>query len=286
MMKAAVYSAFSSPIQIKSLPKPTLSDTHSIILQVMATGVCRSDWHGWKGHDDDIRHHGLPFIPGHEVSGIVLEIGSQVQTLTVGDRVAVPFILSCGKCVECHLHHPTVCLHQEQPGFTRWGSFASYVEIPRADRNLRIIPEGVSFVEAAALGCRFTTAFRAVVQQGLQLNLKDTTCRSERRPATDRPKSVVVFGCGGLGLSCIMIVKAFQQEGNIDSILAVDVSTRALEKAKALGASHTININDYDGDDEKVRAKIHQLTHGMGCDLSIDAAGFTFFARRWKKRVN
>lgn len=86
----------------------------------MATGVCRSDHHGWNGHDSDIisyvKRNGFPFVPGHEVSGIIVEVGTHVRKFKVGDRVAVPFILSCGECCMCtQFHRPTICEQQEQP---------------------------------------------------------------------------------------------------------------------------------------------------------------------------
>jgi alcohol dehydrogenase len=271
-MKAAVYKNFNDPIEILSVPKPKLNSSTSVIIQVMATGVCRSDWHGWKGHDDDIRSHGFPFIPGHEVSGIVVEIGQSVKKLQIGDPVAIPFILSCGSCAECHLDKPTVCLKQSQPGFTMYGSFAEYVEITRADRNLRILPKGVTFVEAAALGCRFTTAYRAVVQQGLRI-VDGSQCKDVGR--SPKKITVCVFGCGGLGLSCIMIAKAFQKEGNIESIIAVDVSKKALDKALTLGADHTVNASSSLGmKDDDIRKMVMKFTNGLGADLTIDAAGF------------
>ena len=268
-MKAAVYKRFNEPIEILSVPMPRLSSPGSVIIQVMATGVCRSDWHGWKGHDDDIKNHGFPFIPGHELSGIVVEIGRSVKKLKVGDPVAIPFILSCGSCAECHHNKPTVCLQQSQPGFTMYGSFAEYVEITRADRNLRILPKGVSFVEAAALGCRFTTAYRAVVQQGLGM-LRGNQCHEIGRPRNKI--TLCVFGCGGLGLSCIMIAKAFRDEGNIESIIAVDVSKRALDKSLTLGADRVLNARGMK--DEDIREAVLKLTNGLGADLTIDAAGF------------
>jgi threonine dehydrogenase-like Zn-dependent dehydrogenase len=118
MMKAAVYRDFNGPIRIEDVPVPTLTDddqvgggtastdtttdaavdtnSSSIIVKVEATGVCRSDWHGWKGHDSDIIGHGLPFVPGHEFAGVVVQTGRQVQRFRPGDRVAVPFILVGG----------------------------------------------------------------------------------------------------------------------------------------------------------------------------------------------
>jgi len=251
----------------------------------MATGVCRSDWHGWKGHDDDIKHHGLPFTPGHECSGIVVEKGSAVKKIKVGDRVAIPFILSCGYCAECKVDKPTVCLEQSQPGFTMQGSFAEFVQITRADRNLRVLPKGVSFTEAAALGCRFTTAFRAVVQQGLGIdNLSGMILDSKALPLSlskqvRRGRTICVFGCGGLGLSCIMIAKALKDylngdNANIQSIIAVDVSSEALDKASQLGADILVNVNDYNMSNGAVQKKILDITDSLGAEITIDAAGF------------
>lgn len=277
MMKAAVYEEFGGQIKVKNIPKPKLSSKYSVIVNVMATGVCRSDWHGWKGHDDDIKKHGLPFIPGHELAGIIVEKGSAVQKLSIGNRVAIPFILSCNNCVECKRNKPTVCLNQSQPGFTMNGSFAEFVEITKADHNLRIIPEGVSFVEAAALGCRFTTAYRAVVQQGLEIDNIQDALQNRRRISKGLKKNICVFGAGGLGLSCIVIAKAMKNilgSDEIGDIIAVDVSQAALLKAKEVGATLTINVRDYDMNNEKVRQRVYELTGGNGAELTIDAAGF------------
>lgn len=228
-----------------------------------ATGVCRSDWHGWRGHDGDIIQHGLPFVPGHEASGIVVAIGPQVENLTVGDRVAVPFILACRfHCRECHRNRPTICERQEQPGFTMWGSMAEYVALPRADWNVCRLPSNVSFVEAAALGCRFTTAYRAIVQRG------------QLRPG----QTVAVFGCGGVGLSCIMISACF----GASSIIAVDVSEKALRKSLEIGATDVVqrkkmkqrDQNEDKNADAEVRRHVMEITNNIGADLSIDAAGF------------
>jgi alcohol dehydrogenase len=127
----------------------------------------------------------------------------------------------------------------------------------------------VSFVEAAALGCRFTTAYRAVIQQGLQMtDANYPQGHHMRKPE----RTVCVFGCGGLGLSCIMIAKAYQKEGNIKSIIGVDISQNALVKAVELGADHVINSNGLTNDE--VAQQVLDLTYGLGCELCIDAAGF------------
>ncbi|KAL3786106.1 hypothetical protein HJC23_003223 [Cyclotella cryptica] len=272
-MIGAVYESFNDRIKIsESLPIPRPS-RDGVVVKVMATGVCRSDWHGWRGHDDDIKHFiekfGPPFVPGHEASGVVVEVGPAVRKIRVGDRVAIPFILSCGKCRECgdHRRRPTVCEDQHQPGFTMWGSFAEYCALTRADRNLKIIPDGVSMIEAAALGCRFTTAYRAVLQQG-QL------CEDGNRSSNH--KTVAVFGCGGLGLSCIAIAAAF----GATRVVAVDVSNNALRKAKELGATDIIlatisnTSKGYDPQNNAVYQSIMNLSDGVGADLTIDAGGF------------
>jgi alcohol dehydrogenase len=296
-MNAAVYHSFGGPIRVETVSRPTTAPSEGVIIQVMASGVCRSDWHGWKGHDSDIIQHGLPFCPGHECSGIVVHVGAKVQRMTRGDRVAVPFILSCGTCRFCAPPHcqPTICKRQQQPGFTQWGSYAEYLVIPHADRNLRILPDAVSFVQAAALGCRFTTAYRAVVQQG-RLGRggssgldrgKEKSHRTSNLEDEAKVESIAIFGCGGVGLSCIMIAAALAPKNC--RIIAIDVSLAALDKSRSLGATHTVQVptlaskDDVSATEEEGRATIKQqlreqvcrLTReGDGADLSIDAAGF------------
>lgn len=248
-MQAAVYRSFGGPIEVEQVPIPQCP-VDGVILQVRATGVCRSDYHGWKGHDSDIMNHGLPFVPGHEASGVIVE--SAVSTFKPGDRVAVPFILSCGKCDYCvHEHRPTVCLDQKQPGFTQWGSFAEYLAIPRAANTLARIPVRVSFQQAAALGCRFTTAYRAVLQQG----------------QITADKTIAVFGCGGLGLSCVMLAAA----AGCRMIIVVDVNQKALAKAMSLGATHIVLQGESDDD---VRSRVKELSIG-GVHVSLEASGFS-----------
>jgi alcohol dehydrogenase len=247
-MNAAIYHSFGGPIRVERVPIPPVPPVDGVLIHVQATGICRSDWHGWKGHDDDVRTHGLPFCPGHEFSGIVVQ--STSGPFQAGDRVAIPFILSCGSCPSCRVDKSTVCHHQHQPGFTQWGSFAEYVAIPRASRNVKRLPDTVSFLQAAALGCRFTTAYRAVLQQG----------------RLQRNQSVAIFGCGGLGLSCIVMAKLV----GANPIVAIDISDQALIKAHELGATHIIS-----GTATNVREQVWTTTDNQGAQLTIDAAGFS-----------
>ncbi|AOD13793.1 zinc-dependent alcohol dehydrogenase family protein [Xanthomonas fragariae] len=242
-MKAVVYTAFSQPPHLLTVEDPT-PERHGVVVQVRATGVCRSDWHGWKGHDPDIR---LPHVPGHELAGIVAEVGKDVTKWKVGDRVTVPFVGGCGACAECDSGNQQVCHRQFQPGFTHWGSFAAYAGIHKADVNLVALPDSMDFATAASLGCRFVTAFRAVVDQG-----KATA-----------GQWVAVHGCGGVGLSAVMIATAIGA-----NVVAIDISDEALELARSLGAVATVNANRVADVAEAVR----ETTKG-GAHVSLDALG-------------
>jgi alcohol dehydrogenase len=242
-MKAVVYEAFGEQPRIAEVPEPE-APPGGVVIEVRATGVCRSDWHGWKGHDKDIM---LPHVPGHEFAGVVHSVGEGVARFRAGDRVTVPFVAGCGRCEQCESGNQQVCDNQSQPGFTHWGSFAEYVAVHYADTNLVPLPESMEFATAASLGCRFATSFRAVVDQG-------------RVGANDW---VAVFGCGGVGLSAIMIATALGAR-----VVAVDVNNEALEFARSCGAVETVNADEEHGVVEMVR----EATRG-GAHVSLDALG-------------
>ena len=242
-MRAVVYEAFQQAPTIQSVPDPT-PDNDGVVLRVMAAGLCRSDWHGWMGHDPDIT---LPHVPGHELAGVVEAVGKNVQNWQVGDRVTVPFVGGCGHCPQCASGNHQVCDDQFQPGFTHWGCFAEYVAIQRADINLVRLPEAMTFETASSLGCRFITSFRAVVDQG------------RVRPG----QWVAVHGCGGVGLSAIMIAHALGA-----NVIAIDIGASQLEKAKELGAVSGVDASQQDNVVEVIR----EITGG-GVHVSIDALG-------------
>jgi alcohol dehydrogenase len=242
-MKAAVFDAFGEPITIKDVPDPPVP-TDGVVIRVEATGICRSDWHGWMGHDPDIH---VPHVPGHELAGVVEQTGSAVRKWKPGDRVTVPFSVGCGSCPECLSGNQQICDDYFQPGFTAWGSFAEFVAIRYADGNLVRLPENMDFVEAASLGCRFITAFRAVVAQG----------------RVQPGEWVVVHGCGGLGLSAVMIARELGA-----SVIGVDVAVDALAMASAAGASKIINVQH----EANIIERIRDITGG-GAHVSIDALG-------------
>lgn len=242
-MRAVVYEAFQQPPTIQSVPDPA-PGRDGVVLRVMAAGLCRSDWHGWMGHDPDIV---LPHVPGHELAGVVAATGKNVKNWREGDRVTVPFVGGCGRCPQCVSGNHQVCDDQFQPGFTHWGCFAQYVSIQRADINLVSLPETMSFETASSLGCRFVTAFRAVVDQG----------------AVSAGQWVAVHGCGGVGLSAIMIANALGA-----NVIAIDIGAPQLQMATKLGAVATVDASQSDNLVEAVR----EITGG-GVHVSIDALG-------------
>lgn len=242
-MRAALYDAFAAPISVRNVADP-VPEKHGAVIRVKATGLCRSDWHGWMGHDGDVQ---LPHVPGHELAGIVTRVGRDVQRWTLGDHVTVPFAIGCGRCRQCVAGRQHICDHYFQPGFTAWGSFAERVAIRHADVNLVGLPKGIDFVTAAVLGCRFTTAFRAVAHQG----------------GVRAGQWLAVHGCGGVGLSAIMIGAALGAE-----VIGVDVKSEALALARNLGAAYTVNASET----LDVAARVRELSQG-GVHVSVDALG-------------
>ncbi len=242
-MKAVLYTAFAEPPTIQNVPDPTPA-ADGVVVRVEANGICRSDWHGWMGHDSDIH---LPHVPGHELAGVVEALGPEVRRWKLGDRVTVPFAVGCGRCPQCLSGNQHICDDYFQPGFTAWGSFAQYVAIPHADVNLVRLPDALDFVAAASLGCRFITAFRAVVVQG--------------RIAPG--EWLVVHGCGGVGLSAIMIAHAMGAR-----VIGVDIKDETLAFAQSIGAEHGINARK----EPHLVERIRDLTGG-GAHVSLDALG-------------
>ncbi|MEM6630997.1 MAG: zinc-dependent alcohol dehydrogenase family protein [Bacteroidota bacterium] len=241
-MKAAIYREFQGPISIEEVPDPS-PPSGGVVLRVRATGLCRSDWHGWMGHDSDVR---VPHVPGHELAGEIVEVGKGVKNWKIGDRVTLPFVCGCGSCPQCLSGNQQVCDFQFQPGFTHWGSFAEFVSIHYADQNLVRLPNSLPFSEAASLGCRFITSFRAVVHQG------------KLGPG----QWIAVHGCGGVGLSALLIAHAIGARS-----IAVDIQPQALEFAKRMGAEICIHASN-----RSVVKQIRELTDG-GVHVSIDALG-------------
>ncbi|MHC9293227.1 zinc-dependent alcohol dehydrogenase family protein [Mycobacterium sp. LTG2003] len=240
-MRAVVYPEVGVVPAVVDVADPECPED-GVIIEVAATGVCRSDWHAWRGHDPVE----MPIIPGHEFAGVIVTVGAEVSGWRAGDRVTAPFVLGCGRCEFCLAGDAQVCPDQLQPGFTLPGTFAQQVVIPRAQFNLVRLPDAVSFVAAASLGCRFATSFRAVATHG----------------RVQPGQWVAVHGCGGVGLSAVMIAKAFGAK-----VVAIDVSAEALEIAGRLGADELVDGSET----PDTAAEIVRRTGGV--HIGIDAVG-------------
>ena len=253
-MNAAVLKAYGDPLEIEEIDAPE-PEPDGAVVEVEACGICRSDWHAWMGHgewNDDQVPEGQ--VLGHEPAGRVVAVGERVAEIEVGDRVAVPFNLGDGTCIECRNGHGNVCTDGWALGFESAapGAFAEQVRVPRADFNVVPLPDGVSAVEMAALGCRYATAFHALAH----------------RAEVGGGDWVAVHGCGGLGLAVVEIAAALGA-----NVVAVDIRTEPLQRAVDLGAAATVG-----GDSGAVPAAIEELTSG-GAHVSVDALGRAETAR-------
>jgi alcohol dehydrogenase len=238
-----VMDRIGGPLEVRDVPDPVPPDG-GVVVQVHATGLCRSDWHAWAGHDDIT----LPHVPGHELVGVITAVGTGVTRWAPGDRVTVPFVCGCGACEWCLSGNAQVCPVQEQPGFTHWGSFAESVALHAADTNLVAVPETVSTEAAASLGCRFATAYRALTG----------------RAGLAAGEWVTVVGAGGVGLSAVMIASALNAR-----VIAIDRNAGALDAARAVGADHVLAA---DADGASIPDQVHAITGG-GSHVAVDAVG-------------
>lgn len=240
-MKAAIFETFRQPLQIRDIALPPCPPD-GVLIEVMACGVCRSDHHSWSGADPVA----LPHVPGHEFAGIVVEAGPLCRRYRKGDRVTAPFILGCGICPDCQAGHATICNEQITLGFGCWGAFAEFIAVPRADFNLVPLPESIGFEQAAAMGCRVTTAFQALLVRG------------RLQPG----EWLAVHGCGGVGLAAILIARAIGAR-----IVATDIRAEALALARAAGADITLDATQAD-----IGEAVREATGG-GAHLAVDALG-------------
>jgi alcohol dehydrogenase len=244
-MRAVVFTEFGGTPELREVPDP-IPSSGGVVVRVETTGVCRSDAHGWLGHDDGIT---LPHVPGHELVGRIAAVGAEVTRFRVGERVTVPFVSACGRCPECADGNGQVCRNQTQPGFTHWGSFAELVALHNADINLIRVPDELDSGAAALLGCRFATAYRGLVH----------------RARLQRGERLLVVGCGGVGLSAAMIGVALGAE-----VIAVDIDPVALERASSLGVTHTIDSSGLS--EPEVLGAIASVAP-TGVQVSVEALG-------------
>lgn len=217
-MKAAVLRDFKMALAVQdvSIPKPTESE---VLIKVEVCGVCHSDLHVANGDWPQLA--GIvkrPLILGHEVVGTIVEVGSAVQGVKVGDRVGVPWIhWTCGKCEFCRENNENLCVRQQITGVTVDGGYAEFVKAPST--HVARIPANLAPEQAAPLLCAGVTVYRAL-----------------RKSRVSTGQRLAVFGIGGLGHLAVQIGRALGAD-----VTAIDISEEKLALAKTLGASGTLN---------------------------------------------
>jgi propanol-preferring alcohol dehydrogenase len=220
MMRAAVVHEFGAPLVVEDVPRP-VPGPGQVLVRVEAAGLCHTDIHAARG-EWPVKPT-LPLIPGHEGVGIVEAVGPGVSGVTVGDRVAVPWLgWACGQCRYCNDGRETLCPHQQRTGYSVDGSYAEYV-LGHA-RHVVTVPGGVDPFDAAPLTCAGVTTYKAVKVSGA-------------RPAS----LVAVVGVGGLGHLGVQYARIAGAE-----VVAVDVSDERLKTAEDLGADHLVHAAEQD----------------------------------------
>jgi S-(hydroxymethyl)glutathione dehydrogenase/alcohol dehydrogenase len=253
-MKAAVLYEARQPLKTEEIEMPEVSDD-DVLIKVAACGVCHTDLKVVEGKSSFIS----PTILGHEVSGIIEQVGNRQRALfKIGDRVIIGMRYKCGSCRYCLAGRENLCANRPAPPpfkkkdgtvITRWnvGGFAEYLAVP--GYMVFPVPDGLSLDESSVIGCRVTTAYNAV-KHGAELAPGD---------------SALVIGCGGIGLNTIQFLRCF----GAYPIIAVDIIDAKLEAARTFGASHTINANK----DNLVEAT-KSITDG-GVEKAFEAIGNT-----------
>ncbi len=243
-MKAAVFQKPNEPLKVEEVEDPKIY-FHEILVKVAACGVCNTDLH--------YIDHGVPtfkkppMILGHEASGIVQDVGAQVKNIKAGDHVLIPPVFSCGHCYNCRIGRENICLNMIMLGNNIDGAYAEYVKVPAKDCIQ--LPDNLPLEESSIIADAISTPYHAVKN------------RAQVRPGD----SVVVLGCGGVGINVVQIAAAAG-----GSVIAVDIVDDKLDMAKRLGAKHTINTSKKN--DKAVLTEIREITKG-GADICIEAIG-------------
>lgn len=246
-MKAVRLVKTGQPLQMQELPRPHVGE-EDVLVRVKAAGICHSDAHYRAGVSPVAS---LPLTLGHEVAGVVEEVGSQVINVKVGDRVCLHYLVTCGDCYYCSTGNEQFCTSGAMIGKHRDGGYAEYISLP--SRNAFSLPDELSFEEGAVLMCSSATSLHALRKAGVK--------PGER---------VAIFGVGGLGMSAVQLARAF---GALD-VYAVDVDEKKLEVAEYLGA---IPVNARAGDPVE---ELRRLTGEKGVDVALELVGLPLTMRQ------
>ncbi|MEE9295635.1 MAG: zinc-binding dehydrogenase [Phycisphaerae bacterium] len=241
-MKAAVFHGSDGGLRIEDIPVPKIT-ADQLLVKVAACGVCHTDLHYIE--------HGVPtfkkppIVLGHEASGIVEEAGADVSNVQEGVRVLIPAVLTCGKCMFCRMGRENICSDMQMLGNHFDGAYAEYVAVPAKD--VLQLPESIPLEEASVIADAISTPYHAVKNRA-QVRAGDT---------------VVIFGCGGVGINAVQLAAA---AGGY--VIAVDINDRKLEWATEFGAAKTINASKV----QRVSKEVKKLTGG-GADIAMEVIG-------------
>ena len=239
-MKAVQLIEIGKALEMRDVPVPEIGD-HDVLVRVKAAGICHSDVHYRSGAS---AVGPLPQTLGHEVAGIVEDIGPQVANVKPGDRVCLHYLITCGDCYYCTLGSEQFCVGGSMIGKYRDGGFAEFIAVPA--RSAVLLPEEIPFEQGAIMMCSSATSFHALNKSRLQAG-----------------ETVAVFGVGGLGMSAVQLAKAM---GALD-VYAVDINEERLAMAKGFG---TIPVNGAQVDPVD---EIRRLTDGRGVDVTLELIG-------------
>lgn len=246
-MKAIRLIKPHQPLEIQEIPTPK-PGPKDVLVRVKAAGICHSDAHYRAGVSPV---NPLPLTLGHEVAGVVEEVGEAVTTRKVGDRVCLHYMVTCGDCIYCAQGSEQFCTSGQMLGKNRNGGYAEYIKIPA--RNAFLLPEEIPFEQGGIMMCSSSTSFHAL--------------RKGRVSAGD---TVAVFGVGGLGMSAVQLARAF---GAVDTF-AVDINPDKLKVAEGFGA---IPVNAAETDPVE---EIKRLTNGRGVDVALELIGLPLTVRQ------
>lgn len=242
IMRAVRLHRVGEPLSVDEVPRPTLKPGE-VLVDIKASGVCHSDLNyrdgiGTVGH--------LPIILGHEIAGVVAEVGDGVEDFEVGDRVVVHYVISCGRCRYCAMGKENLCEHYAMIGKDVDGGFAEYIAVPA--RNLVRLPEDLPYEQGAILGCAVSTPLHAL-----------------RRADLKAGETIVIYGVGGLGVHAVQLASRVFGAG---LVVAVDVAEYKLELARRLGADVVINPLH-----EEPAERVREETEGRMADVVLDLVG-------------
>ncbi|EEP82020.1 conserved hypothetical protein [Uncinocarpus reesii 1704] len=251
-MKAVVFKG-PYKVELEDRPIPKIQDPKDIIVKVTYTALCGSELHVFRGHQPS----STGFIMGHEYTGVVSEVGSDVKTVKPGDKIVSPFTSSCGECFYCRKGFSSRCEKSQLLGSAALdGGQAEYVRMPNADGTVMRAPEGINEHALVLMADIFPTGYFAASNA-----FKEFT-REEVSELT-----VVVIGCGPVGLCALINAEDYKPK----HLLAVDSVPSRLELARSLGAEPWNYQTDRDGLDKRVK----ELTAGRGADVVIEVVGLS-----------